>query len=80
MNAKPRFVVVKLVPSFSDFDGIIGWSIRVLACTMTQGFAHLIQDREDSDGMDETQVQVFDVATGCRVHPELPDFTGELYA
>lgn len=68
MQAQPKFAVVKGYPHYNQFDGISGWSFRTIARTMTQGFAHVIQAREDGEGQDETVCEVRDISTGKRVY------------
>lgn len=71
-DARPRFSVIRFIPSYNDRDGIECWYGQRLASTMTEAWAHKLAARlDDGDGWDETYVEVRD-GRGCRIFRPRP--------
>jgi hypothetical protein len=74
-DAQPRFRVVEYLPHYNDRDGVEFWEGRLIAATMTLGWAAKLAELADPDGMDERYIEI--QREGRRLHRPGPTLADE---
>lgn len=67
-NTAPRFVIIRYLASYNDYDAIAGWQGSRIGVAHTKAWALALRDREDSDH--DVYAEVREIAAGKLVRRE----------